>query len=133
MVRWLTRVGLLRMQGTIYDCSEPEPFAGSIEDILEKYRQCPSYQINKHHSHCGIRGRLGSIVSLLHRCLNTQAGVCGNCWVKGRDGVKWSEHGRVEQWEWNPVRLFGTGGFEQHERAIEMFIAEERDWEPYST
>lgn len=133
MVRFLTRIGTLRLQGMIYDCGDPEPYVGTIDHLLDTLRQCPSYQINSHHSHCGLRARLIPLLDLIHRYLDSEIGVCAKCWGLGGDKLMWSKHPRPEHWTFSPPRTIRRNKCEQHERAREMFTARERNWEPQSS
>ncbi len=130
MIRFLTRVGTLHLQSMIYGCSGSEPYVDTIDHLLDTLRQCPSYQINKHHSHCGLRTRFRPAVDLIQRYLESEAGVCGKCWTHGKAELAWSKHPRVESWACSPQRMIRRNKCEQHDKAREMFTARERDWEP---
>ena len=65
MIKFLTRKKLLSLipfqAASPYDPEYiwPEAYSGDIiEDILRKLKECPSYQIDKNHSHCGLRARI---------------------------------------------------------------------------
>jgi len=133
MVRFFTRVGTLRLQGMIYDDGDPPFFMGSIDKMLDKLRQCPSYQINKHHSHCGLRARLLPVIELIQGLLESEAGICGNCWVQGNAGLMWSQHPRAKHWTYSRTKILSKNKCERHDQARDMFTAHERDWEPPST
>ena len=36
----------------------PDAYTGDIENLLGLLRQCPSYQIDKNHAHCGLRSKI---------------------------------------------------------------------------
>ncbi|KAI9877323.1 MAG: hypothetical protein M1830_004253 [Pleopsidium flavum] len=133
MIRFLTRVGTLHLQGIINECSDAVPYAERIDHLLDLLRQCPSYQINKHHSHCGLRTRLQPAVDMVQRYLESEAGVCGKCWNDREDRLAWSKHPRVERWACSPQKMLRRNRCEQHDKAREMFTALERDWEPQSS
>lgn len=51
----------------------PDTAMIEIEDLLSTLQQCPSYQIDKHHTNCGLRVRLEPILSYMRSMLS--AGV----------------------------------------------------------
>ncbi|KAI9838073.1 MAG: hypothetical protein M1819_006228 [Sarea resinae] len=65
MIRFFTRVGTLRLQGTIFDTQGPQYYPGDIKTLLKTLRQCPSYQINPNHAHCGLRTRIEPVLNVL--------------------------------------------------------------------
>lgn len=127
MVRFLTRVRTLRLQGLVIDPTDLEVSPGSIPDILGRLRQCSSYQINSHHVHCGLRARLIPLLNVVQRHVNPAADVCGKCWASG---IGWTHQAPVERWACRSPTTSNGDSCAQHERAREMFTAEEREWEP---
>lgn len=117
----------------IFDDGDAQFLMGSIGKVLDKLRQCPSYQINKHHSHCGLRARLLPVLELIQGLVESEAGICGKCWVQGKGGLLWSQPPRVKHWAYVPSKILCKKKCERHEQAREMFTAQERDWEPHST
>ncbi|KAI9763661.1 MAG: hypothetical protein M1840_000375 [Geoglossum simile] len=99
-VRFLTRIGTLRLQGQIFGPSEDggdnESGAAAgrqsvrdVESLIATMKQAPSYQIDSNHRHCGIRTRL--IPALEHmEALLPSVGLCLTCWVSDRNGYAWS-------------------------------------------
>lgn len=79
-VKFLARVGYLKFTSmlsapeAVYECNK------HMSTILAKLRECPSYQIDQFHSHCGpkkhLLAGLGYIESLLK---GSGAGVCYEC------------------------------------------------------
>jgi len=132
MVRFFTRVGTLRLQCMMYDDGDPPFFTGSVDKLLEKLRQCPSYQINEHHSHCGLRARLLPVIELIQGLFESEAGICGKCWVQGRAEPMWLQHARVKHWTYSRSKILSKNKCERHAQAREMFTAQERVWEPPS-
>ena len=135
MIRFLTRRGTLRLQGRITEAEGSTPYLGSINQLLLNLRECPAYQIDKNHSHCGLR--TGLLVRLNHvhpiLVLADQVGICQACWQ-----TKKLEH----SWQGKPTKLWrfihglampkfhskiSECGY-NHDLAKTMFTAEQRDW-----
>lgn len=132
MVRFFTRKGTLRLQGLLTCQEEAQPWPGSICYILAALRQCPSYQIDQNHTHCGLRTRLLPILDQLEK-LCSQAGVCHRCWKSDRKEHSWSENPSGGEWRFNIAHAFGRAGStcrRDHLAAKGMFTAEERAWTP---
>lgn len=53
----------------------PDAYHGDIENLIGLLRQCPSYQINQHHSHCGLRTKLLPALDHIKGCIETGVGV----------------------------------------------------------
>jgi hypothetical protein len=81
MVKFLTKKGLLSLvpfQAVSPDDPEyiwPEAYTGDIEYLIGVLRQCPSYQIDKHHSHCGLRTKLLPALDYIKSCMDTGVGI----------------------------------------------------------
>lgn len=95
MVRFFTKTSTLRLQGTIYDNTEPSYYSGDIDRLLESLRQCSSYQIDRNHAHCGLRSRMIPLLDLIQNQLSLEIGsldigVCAECWKNQRSVYAWS-------------------------------------------
>lgn len=149
MIRFFTKVDTLRMQGKIYDNTEPTYYQGDIERLLSTLRQTPSYQINSNHAHCGLRVRLLPLLDMLQDYLslssgNLDIGVCGDCWSTHRSEYAWSLTKRPVLWTVPrhlgvtraPITNGATkrpqstpgGCFSRHAVARDLFMATERNW-----
>jgi hypothetical protein len=53
----------------------PDAYTGDIENLIGLLRQCPSYQINQYHSHCGLRSKLLPALQYITSCIETGVGV----------------------------------------------------------
>ncbi|OCL04111.1 hypothetical protein AOQ84DRAFT_324901 [Glonium stellatum] len=149
MIRFFTRLGTLRLQGTIYDTEPPPHYSGDIDRLLDSLRQCPSYQVDKNHSHCGLRARLVPLLDLIQNQLSLDSrsidiGLCIECWNNHRARYAWS--GTKRSLLWAPTRLLsgtvssiaareGKGRrpsqsscFAGHVVVRDMFTAVERQW-----
>ncbi|KAF2660040.1 hypothetical protein K491DRAFT_675075 [Lophiostoma macrostomum CBS 122681] len=147
MIRFFSRLGTLRLQGTIYDPREPTWHTGDIGRLLESLRQCPSYQIDRNHSHCGLRTRLLPLLDLIQNQLSLDTAsldisICADCWNSNRE-YAWSLAKRPVLW----IQPTSTGNrslaptftkkghqrtpsscLGRHIVVREMFMAQERDW-----
>ncbi|KAF2469774.1 uncharacterized protein BDR25DRAFT_263143 [Lindgomyces ingoldianus] len=153
MVRFFTKLGTLRLQGTIYDPAEPDHYSGDINRLLESLRQCSSYQVDRNHSHCGLRVRLLPLLDLIqiHLSLDTGSldiGICGECWSRNRPSYAWSLAKRPVLWTQSrsltgnrtlaslPKKKVQTREHQgspgsclpRHLIVRDMFMAAERDW-----
>lgn len=149
MVRFFIRLGTLRLQGTIYDVEQPPHYSGDIDRLLESLRQCPSYQLDKNHSHCGLRARLIPLLDLIQNQLgldsrNVDVGLCAECWNNHRARYAWSEAKRPLLWtrtrllsrtipsiapkEKTGRRPSQSSCLARHVVVRDMFTAVERDW-----
>lgn len=103
MIRFFTKIDTLRMQGKIYDNTEPTYYQGDIEKLLSTLRQTTSYQVDSNHAHCGLRVRIMPLLDLLQDHLslvtgNSDIGICGECWNDHRSDYAWSLAKRPVLW-----------------------------------
>lgn len=81
MVKFLTRKGLLSLvpfqASSPYDSDYiwPDAYSGDIEYLIGLLRQCPSYQIDSHHGHCGLRTKLLPALDFVKTCIDTGLGI----------------------------------------------------------
>ena len=131
MLRFFTRIGTLQFQGTICDVNEPPAtYAGDVYVLLDTLRQVPEYQIDKFHTHCGIRQRILPLLDLLQDGLPYVA-ICPTCWYEDRVGHAWVDAKRPLVWKRQALRPRAQGhGNEsgKHADIRELFTATERDW-----
>lgn len=128
MVRFYTRIGTLQFKGALIDSSEPAPpWEGDALIALDSLRQVPEYQIDRFHSHCGIRTRLIPLLDLLQECLHS-VGICSECWNTDRVDYAWIEAKKPLLWKRSNFRLRAQGCSGKHAGLKEMFMAGERDW-----
>lgn len=137
MVRFFMRQGTLRMQGTIYDPTEPTHYTGDIERLVESFRKVSSYQVDNNHAHCGLRSRLIPLLDLIHSHLSLDTGsqdigICADCWNKNRSEYAWSSAKRPVMWTPNAFtgrrERRASGCLAKHVAVRDMFMAAERAW-----
>ncbi|KAK5132384.1 hypothetical protein LTR08_009155 [Meristemomyces frigidus] len=128
MVRFFMKVGMLQLQGAVFDASEPPvPYEGDLHVLLDTIRQVPEYQIDRNHSHCGIRTRLIPLLDLLQECLY-YIGICPECWQDDRSQYAWTDAKRPLVWKKQHFRVRTQGHDTRHGELRAMFNATERDW-----
>lgn len=149
MIRFFTKIDTLRMQGKIYDNTEPTYYEGDIERLLSTLRQTSSYQIDSNHAHCGLRVRLMPLLDMLQDQLglssgNSDVGICGECWVNNRPEYAWSLAKRPVLWtvprHLPTTRTVATTGVAKRQQGMpggclsrhlavrDMFMAVEKNW-----
>lgn len=141
MIRFFQRIGTLRLEGTLSTKDGIDAYSGDIERLLDALHGCPSYQIDRNHSHCGLRTRLIPILEALDQLIRSSkvigVGICGECWQKHRAEYAWSLAKRPISW--SRRKLAGLTGnmiaepgsaacLARHLKVREMFMATERDW-----
>ncbi|KAI0885375.1 uncharacterized protein GGS22DRAFT_142957 [Annulohypoxylon maeteangense] len=61
-----------------------------IETVISTLRQCPSYQIDKNHTNCGLRTRILSILDFIHGLLSANSiPINRTLWKANRQSVAW--------------------------------------------
>lgn len=129
MLRFLTRKGTILMESALSPSfEEAESYTGSINDVIARLRECPSYQIDENHSHCGLRTRL---LPILDRLDLGQVAMCLACWDEDRVNESWVESPGQESWEFR--KRDRATGCQEHRDAKAMFTAGKRDWTPAYT
>ena len=95
MIKFLTKKNLLSLipfqAASPYDSDYiwPEAYTGDIENIIGLLRQCPSYQIDKNHGHCGLRSRILPSLEYIKDCLDTGIGINVLRWKMDRGSQTW--------------------------------------------
>ena len=142
MIRFFRRANLIRLEGALQGAEAEYPYSGNVERVMDTLRQCSSYQIDRHHTHCGLRARLIPILDSIDPYLRPgdkvlDIGICGDCWRDSRAKYAWSEAKRPLVWRRSASqgrisRNHITGGGEaclaSHLRARDMFMAASREW-----
>lgn len=126
MVRFFSRKGTLRLQSAMRGVyQESEPYQGHLLKLIQSLKECPSYQVDGFHRHCGLRTRfiprLESVDPWGH------AGLCLRCWKKERSKHSWVENPNTEHWWYTankPMRRCEHG----HIIAKDMYTSPYQDW-----
>ncbi|KAK4545202.1 hypothetical protein LTR36_003381 [Oleoguttula mirabilis] len=129
MVRFFTKVGMLQLQGAVLDTSDPPaPYDGDLHVLLDTLRQVPEYQIDRNHSHCGIRTRLIPLLDVVQECLHYIGGICLQCWQEDREHYAWIDAKRPLIWTKQNLQAKIQGHGNRHASLRALFTATERDW-----
>ena len=136
MVKFFSRNSILRLHG-----DEPDLSIGSLLTLVTNLRQCPSYQIDRNHAHCGLRIRLIPLLDLLESALHSSKwlGICLECWRDRRREYAWSDAKGPLLWTRRMLftgskrkDIFGSShghaSVKEHLPSRDMFLAVERDW-----
>ncbi len=117
-----------------------------IHHLLATLKQCPSYQINQHHTNCGLRLRILGILDYIQVMLSANAvvGIATKSWRADRAAASWvagsEEDDRGEEGDravfrftravaGDPsLRLEGSLGVDRMAR--QLFTARDWDWTP---
>jgi len=81
MVKFLARKGLLFLipfQAVNSDDPDyiwPEAYSGDIEYLIGLLRQCPAYQIDSNHGHCGLRTKILPALDFIKSSMDTGLGI----------------------------------------------------------
>ncbi len=130
MLRFFDRKGMLRIESAFDPAPEDcEPYNGNLNDIIAKFKECPSYQIDSNHTHCGLRNRL---MLILERGLlrpSAQVGICLACWKEDKSRESWFESPTGGFWAHTGERFYDRG-CRDHGNVKRMYTAVKRDWTP---
>ncbi|KAI4655485.1 hypothetical protein J4E93_000197 [Alternaria ventricosa] len=149
MIRFFSKIDTVRLQGKIYDNTEPTYYLGDIDRLLSSLRQCSNYQVDSNHGHCGLRGRILPLLDLIQNQLSLDTGsldigICAECWNNHRSEYAWQLAKRPVMWA-HPKSLTGNRALttavarkshqktpssclSRHVAVRDLFMAVERDW-----
>lgn len=122
-----------------------------INHFVAILRQCPSYQIDRHHTNCGLRTRMLPVLDYVQAMLNSEVVLIKRAdWEKRREEVSWvslverrqeegREDGRGEKGKNTRVfrftrtlaadpRMRYNSTLGTSKMAMELFLADEWDW-----
>lgn len=112
-----------------------------VEGILATLKQCPSYQIDKNHTNCGLRTRILPIVDFIQTLLSANSvPVARLAWKNSRQATSWlpMEFGKSEEEAPGPFRFTRAIAGDQRLRfehalgaerfARDVFTASSWDW-----
>jgi hypothetical protein len=133
MVKFFTNKNLLRLPGFAFD-GYHEPYSGDIEQLITTLRQVPSYQIDKNHSHCGLRTRILPLLEYIQSMINGNLGINRQSWKVDRTSHAWSIAEKGEKFTMTrdtaDPRLRMEGNIVVDRYAKRLFTASGWDWTP---
>ncbi|KAM5351924.1 hypothetical protein ACJ41O_004647 [Fusarium nematophilum] len=125
--------------------SVPDTAMVEVEELLSTLQQCPSYQVDKHHTNCGLRVRLEPILAYMRSMLSAAVVAIPYAdWKKRRAEMSWltlRENASGDK-DYPPKKFAFTRALANDQRlryegalyvdrmAKAMFTAEEWDWTP---
>lgn len=71
------------------DLGELPGYEGDIESLIKDLRQCPSWQYDQNHAHCGLRTRLIPALDYIQAMLNQGVGIDWKAWKKDQVAASW--------------------------------------------
>ncbi|KXH49297.1 hypothetical protein CSAL01_04146 [Colletotrichum salicis] len=135
-------IGIVDFGPSSYD-NIPDSSVIDIEDILAILKQVPSYQIDKHHTNCGIRARMDSIVEYIRSMMSSNVlsiaqaewknNQASTTWVPAEDGSKLDREERKFEFTRSLAgdqRLRYEGNMYADKMARRLFTADRWDWTP---
>ena len=128
MIRFLARKELLQLQSTYRPSHDYPLYIGNVVSIIETLRQCPSYQLDSNHRHCGLRTRLLPLLETLWP--NGQVGMCLKCWDDNKNIESWLENPIGGVWVFSKSSTMRWETCLQHGQLKAMYTADERSWTP---
>lgn len=136
MIKFFTNKDLLVMDSVLSPHDEyREGYSGDIETVITALRQCPSYQIDQNHLHCGLRTRLIPALDYIQAMLTVNVGIDRQRWKDDRSGTSWESVGsmppfRLTRSVANDPRMRVEGYLMAEKHAKALFTASEWDWTP---
>ncbi len=137
-IQFLTRIGTLQLRGTIEDATPNNVSIGDIRPLIGSLHQCPAYQVDSNHSHCGPKKQFMLGLDFIQFCLQDQhIGICLECWENPKLARTWSESKHpltfdthLHAWSLMPKSLTSKSGGCEHNRSLghDFFTAVERRW-----
>jgi hypothetical protein len=137
MLRFFARSNIVDLQSTIYNIDTAvQIYSGDIYHLISTLRQCPAYQIDGNHSHCGLRARMIPLLDEIEKAL-ADVGICAECWEHSREEYAWSRAKRLPIWRRGAsrdnrhrsvIKRPTSNCIAAHGYVQDMFTAVERDW-----
>ncbi|MCJ1295564.1 hypothetical protein MMC34_007127 [Xylographa carneopallida] len=134
MIRFFSRKGTLDLQSQIVEHDYSLAYPGSIDQLLISLKECPAYQIDSNHKHCGLRTKLIPALESMQWTYQQagQIGVCLSCWRRDRLRVSWHESPAGGKWQHVSAHVIRKSnapcGFD-HRATMLMCMADSREWD----
>jgi len=139
IIKFFTSKGILFLTSllSIHSENAPDTYSGDIDNLMTLLRQCPSYQIDKNHTHCGLRTRLIPALDYIQAMLTSNIGLDRRGWHDDRPGTTWKsrEEGAAQTFSFTRniarderPKLDGYLVANKYPKAL--FTARDWDWTP---
>ena len=140
MVRFFVKRGTLELQSRLFESQGCHSYIGSINVLLTSLGDCPEYQIDQYHKHCGLRSQFRPAIEFLKFNCRYQ-GVCMSCWRLDKRCYSWLEHPTSKEWLFLPEMKVGRIGpppaivptsacSNLHSPHRVLFTSQRRNWTP---
>jgi len=137
MVKFFVNKGLFTFTSplSVNDEDYPEPYEGDIENLITALRQCPSWQYDKNHAHCGLRTRLIPALDFVQAMLAFGIGIDSGYWKTDRPRISWGSVKDAEPFQLmrsvtSDPRLKMEGLLTSNPLSKNFFTAGRWDWAP---
>lgn len=137
MVKFFAAKNLLVLTSPLSVAEEdyPEPYTGDIENLITTLRQCPSWQYDMNHAHCGLRARLVPVLDFVQAMLAFGIGIDRGNWKADRARVSWEcvrepQPFRLTRAVTGDPRLKMEGFLTSSSLSKDLFAAGAWDWTP---
>lgn len=112
-----------------------EEYGSDIETLITIMRQCPAYQIDQNHNHCGMRSRILPALDFITGMLTSNIGIDRKCWKTDRPTACWEDNGAGQPFKFTKgiagdQRLKVDGLIVGNRHAKAFFTASSWDWSP---
>ena len=113
-----------------------------ISHIISVLRQCSAYQIDKHHTNCGLRTRILPILDYIQVMLSSNVvSIARTAWKRDRDRASWLHDAEPDKKREENLfrftrsvaadqRLRYEGAMAADRMALALFTAAQWDWTP---
>lgn len=137
MIKFFVSKGLLTLTSPLsanYDeCVEV--YNSDVEGLITTLRQCPTYQIDANHAHCGLRSRIIPRLDFIQSMLTSSIGIDRQGWQKDRLATSWESDSGSEPFKYTQAlatdsRLKMEGLLIGNKHAKNLFTAPSWDWSP---
>ncbi|KAL7922936.1 hypothetical protein ACQKWADRAFT_290752 [Trichoderma austrokoningii] len=94
MIKFLVSKNLLFLVDYTSPSLEAVPDGAMInlDDLLTTLKECPNYQIDKHHTNCGLKIRMDPIIDYIRTMLSASGTSIAHAdWKKRRSEVSWTQ------------------------------------------
>lgn len=152
MLKFLLSKGLVSLvdysPASMYNLPSDVPV--DIKELLNTLKECPNYQLDKHHVNCGLKIRIDPILDYVKTMLSANhVAISRQDWTRRRDDATWAgasrggirdgeaddDDGRKRVFAFtralaNDERLRYEGHFYVNRMARNLFTADTWDWTP---
>ena len=110
-------------------------YSGDIDVLIQILRQCPSYQIDSNHRHCGMRSRIIPPLDYIQSMLTSSIGIDRRGWKTDRSSTSWEHKDNEDVFRFtkrvsNDPRIKVDGLLVGSRHAQALFTASDWDWNP---